>query len=88
MWTASSVEFFAEYRRLEIFYLVFLGVEGPILNFAMVAPPGGEIWWPNLELGNSAQKGTLCCIRELQKYLEVESSHLVTDYKHNLSLLN
>ena len=36
----------------------------------------------------NAQLGTLCCIWELSKYLEVESSHLVKDYKHNLSILN
>ena len=30
----------------------------------------------------------LCCNWELGKYQKVESSHLVADYKHNLSLLN
>ena len=34
----------------------------------------------------TAQLGALCCNLELSKYQEVESSHLVTDYKHNLSL--
>ena len=33
-----------------------------------------------------AQMGTLCCIRELNKYLKVDSSHLVIDYKHSLSI--
>ena len=32
--------------------------------------------------------GTLCCIRESSKYLEVEISHLITDYKNNLSIKN
>ena len=36
----------------------------------------------------STQLGALCCNLELSKYQEVESSHMVTDYKHNLSLLN
>ena len=30
----------------------------------------------------------LCCNCGLRRYQEFESSHLVTDYKHNLSLLN
>ena len=29
-----------------------------------------------------SQLETLCCIREWSKYLEVESHHFVTDYKH------
>ena len=36
----------------------------------------------------NAQLGALCCIRELSKYLEVEISNLVTDYKHNVSIIN
>ena len=36
----------------------------------------------------SAQKGTLCGIWELSKYLEVESSHVVTDYKNTLSMIS
>ena len=35
-----------------------------------------------------AQLGALCCNWVSSKYQEVESSHLVTDYKHNFSLLN
>ena len=34
------------------------------------------------------QLGTLCCNWGLGKYHDVENSHLVTDYEHNLSLLN
>ena len=34
-----------------------------------------------------AQYGSICCIRELDKYLETDNSHLVTDYRHNLLLL-
>ena len=56
-------------------------------------------WWPLLKQwchcsnsgghrSPSVQLGALCCNLELRKYQEVESSHLVTDYKHNLSLLN
>ena len=33
-----------------------------------------------------AQLGTLCCNWVLSKYQEVDSSNLVTDYKHNLKL--
>ena len=61
-----------------------------------------RIWSGGLELGqertrleacwemydNIAQLGALYCDWELRKYQEVESSHLVTDYKHSLSLLN
>ena len=36
----------------------------------------------------SAQYVKLCCNCGLRRYQEIESSHLVTDYKHNLSLLN
>ena len=36
----------------------------------------------------TAQLGALCCIKELRKYLEIDSSHLVTDYKHDLSIIN
>ena len=35
--------------------------------------------------GANAQLGALCCNWELSKYQEVESSNLVTDYKHILS---
>ena len=35
-----------------------------------------------------AQLGALCCIMESSNYLEVEISHLVTDHKHNLSIIN
>ena len=34
------------------------------------------------------QVGSLCCIREISKDLEVQSSHLVTDYKNNLSIID
>ena len=37
---------------------------------------------------STAQLIAPCFNLELRKYQEVESSHLVTDYKHNLSLLN
>ena len=41
-----------------------------------------------LVIYHSAQLGALCCIRELSKYLEVESRHLVTDYKQDYSMIN
>ena len=37
---------------------------------------------------NHSQLGALCSNMELRKYQGVERSHLVTDYKYNLSLLN
>ena len=36
----------------------------------------------------TAQFGTLFCIRELSKYLDVLRSHLVTGYRHNLLIFN
>ena len=39
-------------------------------------------------LQTNAQLGTLCCNWELGIYHELESSHIVSHYKHNLSLLN
>ena len=42
---------------------------------------------PNTYSSCQCTIGKLCCNCGLNKYQKVESSHLVTDYKHNLSNL-
>ena len=42
----------------------------------------------NFDLALTAQKVKLCCNCGLRRYQELASSHFVTDYKHNISLLN